>query len=124
MSPPSKRAVRARTARRAVLVLVACVAVAAPAAALASSGGHTARTHIVTLQGLRFHPATLTVNVGDTVTWEWRDGGIEHNVTGTHFHSRTQGNGSFTVRFTHKGTFSYHCTIHVHEGMVGKVIVH
>ena len=123
MSPTSKRAVRARPARRAALVLALCCAIAAPAAALASSG-HTARSHIVTLQGLRFHPAALNVNRGDSVTWEWRDGGVEHNVTGSHFHSRTQGHGSFTVRFTHKGTFSYRCTIHVSEGMVGKVVVH
>jgi len=123
MSPPSTHAARGRTARRAALALAACGAIVAPAAALASSG-HTARTHVVTLQGSRFHPATLKVNVGDSVTWEWRDGGVEHNVTGSHFHSRTQGHGSFTVRFTHKGTFSYRCTIHVAEGMVGKVVVH
>ena len=27
-------------------------------------------------------------------------------------------------RFTHSGTFNYHCTIHFREGMVGKVVVH
>ena len=124
MSPTSKRAARIRTVRRATLALVACAAVAAPAAALASGSGHTAHTFTVTLQGLRFHPATLNVHVGDSVTWVWRDGGLAHNVTASRFHSRTQGHGSFTVRFTHKGTFSYRCTIHVAEGMVGKVIVH
>ena len=123
MSPTSKRTARSRSARRAALALVACGAIAAPAAALASSG-HAARTHIVTLQNIRFHPSTLNVNTGDSVTWEWRDGGIEHNVTGAHFHSHTQAHGSFTVKFTHRGTFSYRCTIHVSEGMVGKVVVH
>lgn len=123
MSPTSKCATPTRTARRAALALAACGAIAAPAAALAS-GGHAAGTHIVTLQNVRFHPSTLNVNAGDSVTWEWRDGGIEHNVTAAHFHSRTQSHGSFTVRFTHKGTFSYRCTLHVAEGMVGKVVVH
>ena len=32
--------------------------------------------------------------------------------------------GSYTVRFAHAGTFSYHCTIHVAEGMRGKIVVH
>ena len=66
----------------------------------------------------------MNVNVGESVTWEWRDGGIEHNVTASHFRSRTQAHGSFTVQFNHRGTFSYRCTIHVAEGMVGKVVVH
>lgn len=123
MSPTNRRAAGVRAARHAALALAACVVIAIPAAALAS-GGHAARTHVVTLQGLRFHPATVNVNVGESVTWEWRDGGIEHNVTASHFRSRTQAHGSFTVQFNHRGTFSYRCTIHVAEGMVGKVVVH
>jgi plastocyanin len=123
MSPTNRRAARVRAARHAALALAACVVIAVPAAALAS-GGHAVRTHVVTLQGLRFHPATVNVNVGESVTWEWRDGGIEHNVTASHFRSRTQAHGSFTVQFNHRGTFSYRCTIHVAEGMVGKVVVH
>jgi plastocyanin len=80
-----------------------------------------ASAHTVVLKGLRFHPSAVTVNPGESVTWVWQDGAIEHNVTARGFHSRTQTRGTFTVRFTHAGTFSYHCTIH--EGMVGKVIV-
>jgi len=123
MSPTTNRPARAVRARHAALALLVCVAIALPADALASAG-QAARTHVVTLQGLRFHPATVNVNVGESVTWEWRDGGIEHNVTGTHFRSHTQTHGSFTVQFNHRGTFSYRCTIHVAEGMVGKVVVH
>jgi plastocyanin len=124
---------------RAALALLALVAVGAPAAAVvgppaqAGSGGAGspgptdwraaggASSHDVVLKGLRFHPSTITIDPGESVTWVWRDGGIEHNVTATGFHSRTQTHGSFTVRFTHAGTFNYRCTIH--EGMVGKVIV-
>lgn len=109
--------------RKRALALIACAAVAAPAAALASAG-HAAGTHTVTLQGLRFHPSTLTIKRGESVTWVWRDGGIDHNVTGSSFHSHTQSHGSYTVRFIHRGTFSYVCTIHVALGMKGKVIVH
>ena len=79
--------------RHAVLALVACGAIAAPTMALASSG-RAARSHSVTLQNFRFHPGTLSINRGDSITWQWHDGGIEHNVTFAHFHSRTQGHGS------------------------------
>jgi plastocyanin len=30
----------------------------------------------------------------------------------------------WAVRFTHSGTFRYFCTIHVSEGMKGKIVVH
>lgn len=111
-----------RLLTRAALAIVVCVAIAVPAVALASSG-HAARTHTVILKNLRFNPATVTIKRGESVTWVWKDGNIKHNVTGSGFHSRTQSHGSFTVRFTHDGTFKYHCTIHVSMGMVGKVIV-
>jgi plastocyanin len=72
----------------------------------------------------RFHPGSLTIRRGDSVTWVWRDGGEEHNVTAHAFHSRTMGHGSFTVRFTRSGTFNYRCTIHESEGMRGRIVVH
>ncbi len=115
---------------RTALALLAVTAVAAPAAAVlsplaqAGAGGADARgasTHEVVLKGLRFHPSTVTINPGESVTWVWQDGAVEHNVTGAGFRSRTQVHGSFTVRFTHAGTYSYRCTLH--EGMVGKVVV-
>lgn len=92
--------------------------------ALASGGAHASGAHDVVLKNIRFHPSTLSIKRGDTVTWLWQDKGISHNVTGHGFKSRTMARGSFSVRFTKSGTFNYHCTIHVHEGMVGKVVVH
>jgi plastocyanin len=106
----------------ALLALAACGAIAAPTVALASAG-EAASTHTVTLKNLSFHPATLSIHRGDSVRWVWQDGGVEHNVTGARFHSRTMGSGSFTERFTHSGTFNYHCTIHVSVGMKGKIVV-
>jgi plastocyanin len=114
-----------RMKMRAAFALLAVTAVAAPAAAvlspLAQAGARGASSREVVLKGLRFHPSTITVNPGESVTWVWEDGDIEHNVTGGRFRSRTQAHGSFTVRFTHAGTFDYRCTIH--EGMVGRVVV-
>jgi plastocyanin len=116
----------------AALVLSAAAAIALPAAALAGAAGpstpptvaRVAQNHTVVLKNIRFHPAALSIHRGDSVTWLWRDGGVRHNVTASGFHSRTQGTGSFTVRFNRTGTFNYHCTIHVAEGMKGKIVVH
>ncbi len=112
---------RPRTLLGPAAALIAGVAIAAPTAAL--EGAHASSGHIVTLKNIRFHPATLTIKRGDTVTWQWRDAPTEHNVTGPGFKSRTMAKGSFTVRFTRKGTFNYHCTIHVSLGMRGKIVV-
>jgi len=107
------------------LVLLAALALASaaliPAAAL--GGAQVAARHTVTLKNIRFHPGNLTINRGDSVTWAWHDGETEHNVTFHGFHSRTQSSGFYTVRFTRAGSFSYHCTIHVSEGMKGKIVV-
>lgn len=109
---------RTRAALLAALALAAATAV--PAAAL--TGARAARRHTVLLQEFQFHPAALTINRGDSVTWVWRDQ-VEHNVTFHGFHSRTQEHGTYTVRFNRAGTFRYHCTIHVEEGMRGRIVV-
>jgi len=100
---------------------VALAMALAPTGAL--GGAHAARAHTVTLHEFRFHPANLNINRGDSVKWVWRDQ-VEHNVTFHSQHSRTQVSGTYTVRFNRRGTFNYHCTIHVEEGMRGKVVVH
>ncbi len=107
---------------RLTLTASAMLACAALIPAAAFGGGHSASGHTVVLHEFRFHPANLTINRGDKVTWQWRDQ-TEHNVTFHGFHSRTQETGSYTVRFTHPGVYSYHCTIHVSEGMRGKITV-
>lgn len=113
---------RARTLAGATIAALAVgSAVALPSGA--QSGAHAAGGHTVVLKNIRFNPGAIRIRRGDTVTWAWRDGPIAHNVTGGGFKSRTMSKGSFTVRFTRKGTFSYHCSIHWHQGMQGKVVV-
>jgi plastocyanin len=99
------------------------LAVAALVPAVAMGGARTASTHTVVLKSTRFHPGTVTIHRGDSVQWLWRDN-TEHNVTFHGFHSKTKETGSYTIRFTHSGTFNYRCTIHEAEGMRGKIIVH
>jgi plastocyanin len=118
-----------RTGNLLALALVTVVAALAPAIALGGVGGGTggarsAGSHTVTLKDIAFHPGDLSIARGDSVTWVWRDGETEHNVTFHGFHSRTQSHGSYTVRFARSGTFSYECTLHVAEGMKGEIVVH
>jgi plastocyanin len=110
--------------RRKLIGLAGAVALAGaalvPAAAL--GGAHGAAGHTVLLKDFRFHPGSLTIHQGDSVTWVWGDG-EEHNVTGAGFHSRTMAHGTFTVRFNRRGSFNYRCTLHEREGMRGKIVV-
>jgi len=111
---------RKRLLLPAAIVVTAALG-AVPAGAL--GGAHAASTHTVSLSGFSFHPSTLTIKRGDSVTWSWHIPKSEHNVTFHSVHSRTGASGSLTVRFPHAGAFSYICTVHVNKGMKGKVIV-
>jgi plastocyanin len=104
---------------KTVLVIAVMCTVLIPTSALGRA--QTARHHTVVLENNSFYPGNLTVGHGDSVTWVWHDHGIVHNVISRSFHSKTQTYGSYTVRFTHSGTFKYTCT--VHPGMDGKVTV-
>jgi len=70
----------------------------------------------------RFRAQTVHISRGATVTWRWA-GRDAHDVKGKGFHSRIQKRGSFSHRFTTRGTFHYVCTLHSGEGMRGTVIV-
>jgi plastocyanin len=104
-------------------VLAVAVGAVIPTVALAFGGAETASSHTVTLKNIRFHPGTLSIRRGESVKWVWEDAPTEHNVTFHGFHSRTMASGSYTVKFTQAGTFNYSCTIHVSEGMKGKIVV-
>jgi plastocyanin len=68
----------------------------------------------VTMGDLFFSPSSVTVAVGDTVTWH-NTGQAPHNATADDGSFKTQdlNNGqSASHTFTQAGTFSYICTIH------------
>jgi LPXTG-motif cell wall-anchored protein len=84
---------------------------------------HAAASSTVTISDFKFAPKSITVKVGDTVTWS------NQGPTG---HSATANDGTFDTglltkgstgqfRFTKAGTFNYHCTPHPY--MTAKVIV-
>jgi plastocyanin len=78
----------------------------------------------VTMEGIAFNPAEVTIAAGDTVTWTNEDS-AGHDVTGDAFNSGDPGgiaNGdTFEHTFDEAGTFDYVCT--VHPGMEGTVVV-
>lgn len=66
-----------------------------------------------------FSPATVTVQTGQWVTWNWT--GSVHNV---HFadgaDSGFKGSGSYSRRFLNPGQYDYRCDLH--SGMTGLVV--
>ena len=70
-----------------------------------------------------YDPETLTIKVGDTVTWVNEDA-PQHDVVADNgeFKSDLFDKGqSFSFTFGKAGTYPYHCSIH--PGMTGTVIV-
>ncbi len=89
--------------------------------ALLLAAGAEARR--VTIKNKDYHPATLTVKVGQTVEWHNEDD-RDHTVTADDnaFKSGNISAGqSFTHRFTKAGEYPYNCAYH--PRMKGKVIV-
>lgn len=91
-------------------VVVAALWVAAGDRGIAASNS----THTVTMEGVRFEPPSLTVAVGDTITWTNKDP-FPHTVTGASggFDSKNIDPGK-SWRYTPRrvGDFPYVCTLH------------
>jgi len=110
-----------RTARLIALAL-AMVGAAAPLTARA------ALVH-VSVNDFNFSPATITVEQGDQVEWDWT-AGVHTTTSGTPCTADglwnaqiTSGNPTFTFTFNSTGTFPYFCTFHCAINMVGSVTV-
>lgn len=76
----------------------------------------------VALKNLRFLPDEVTVKAGETVLWEWDDGGVQHDVKGDGFGSKLKTKGTFRHVFDEAGTYDYICTVHP-TTMKSKVVV-
>jgi hypothetical protein len=79
------------------------------------------------MAGMRFDPARLQIQVGDTVIWEAADDG--HTVTARDgsFDSSSRGTmaegDQYRWRFRVPGTYAYYCRVHQSRGMQGEIIV-
>jgi plastocyanin len=87
------------------------------------SGDANAESITVRIKGMRFEPASITVEPGTTVTWIQEDG-APHTVTGTAGELRSDtlmGGQRFSHTFSEAGSFDYACNFH--PMMKGKVVV-
>lgn len=124
-----------RSSRRRVIgAAVALVGILALLALVTSCGaaGNTTTTTTpsttgagatVTIKDFAFDPASVTVKVGESVTWTNQDSAT-HTIAGDNggFQSGDLANGdSFSFTFDQAGTYTYHCGIH--PNMKGTVIV-
>jgi plastocyanin len=83
---------------------------------LAQAEATTAQTIAVDIKNYAYSPASLTVSVGDTVTWTNEDT-APHTVTVSDgpvkFASSNLSQGqTFSYTFTEAGTYSYYCAVH------------
>src|SRR6266478_2391095 len=82
-----------------------------------------AATSAVNIQNSAFAPASVTVRVGDTVTWTNRDA-FSHTSTSDTAAWDTgviAAGTSHSFTFTGAGTYAYHCSIHT--CMKGTIVV-
>jgi len=85
---------------------------------------------IINTAGNTFSPDTLTITVGDTVTWNNTQGFHNINATLSTYPSNPEGFGnavagagwSFQWVFTIQGTYDYQCDPHAGIGMTGVII--
>lgn len=77
----------------------------------------------VWIQGMAFHPSTITVSAGTAVKWTNKDN-ASHTVTsdtGLFDSGSIANSGTYSFTFDSAGTYQYHCTIH--PNMTAKVVV-
>jgi plastocyanin len=113
-----------RAGRSGVVAAAAAALALASAGVLASAPHARAATVTVEISNFAYQPATVTIQVGDTVTWTNLDAAA-HTATDTGpqglFDGVIDQGESFSYTFTQAGTFNYFCTFHTE--MSGTVIV-
>jgi plastocyanin len=94
-----------------------------PPAGVPSGGAHEASSTGVTMGDFFFRASSITIHVGDTVTWH-NSGQAPHTATandGSFNTGTVNPGGSASHTFQTAGTFSYVCTIH--PNMTGTIHV-
>ncbi len=85
----------------------------------------TASQNTVSMKNIAFNPSSLTISKGASVTWT-NDDSTTHTTTsdtGLWDSGNLSPGQSYTRQFNDTGTFPYHCSIHVGQGMKGTIIV-
>src|SRR4029453_19156806 len=96
---------------------------------VAAAASSQAATSVVTATPANtFSPQTITIRIGDTVTWVNPDTSVHNVVSDTGVFSSgpvTAGPWTYSFAFTTAGSFGYHCSAHGAPGvgMFGTVVV-
>jgi plastocyanin len=128
---------------KALMILMAAGLLATGCSASSAPGVNgRASAHAVTIKGIAFGPATLSVAVGTSVMWTNKDN-VQHTVTsgkpgkdaipgvskgtaaqpsGVFDHPMAPSGGNFTFALDKRGTYPYFCRIH--SSMRGVIVVH
>jgi len=102
--------------------LLLVVAVSVACAAVPALGQGKGTTHQISIVNGAFNPASITIKVGDTITWTNNDADHDHTVSGKAFSSGNLKHGaSYSFTFTTAGTFDY--SDGLHPRMKGKIVV-
>ncbi|HEV2857664.1 MAG TPA: cupredoxin domain-containing protein [Solirubrobacterales bacterium] len=106
----------------ALLIAIAVLAVAALQGGQAIGATAVASgAKSVDINHFAFHPPTLKVKRGGKVAFT-NSQNVTHTASSGSFDTKRIAPGkSVLVRFSHKGTFAYHCKIH--PFMKGKIVV-
>jgi plastocyanin len=87
-----------------------------------AAGSVLAADQDVTISGFSFSPRTVTVRVGDTVTWTNDDAQAHTATSGSAWNTGDIASGrSESITFRTAGTYDYICAIH--PTMTGRVVV-
>jgi len=99
------------------------------------SGDNCDLTIGISSDGYAFSPASVTIDVGQTVCWKWTDESMAHNVKqvdgmksdtfvdGGITSGEAANTVDFQMTFTDDTTFYYACEPHVSVDMFGKIVV-
>lgn len=104
------------------LMLAGIHSAGAASGATATATATASKGATVDINHFAFHPPTLTVAKGSTVTFS-NSSKVSHTATrgGAFDTGMIRAGKSVSVRFAQKGTFAYHCEIH--PLMHGKIVV-
>ena len=75
-------------------------------------------TNVVSLEGFAFSPSTLTISIGETVTWNLN---ASHTVDSEDFTVQSVSLSTYSHQFDTAGEFGYKCGNH--SSMIGTIIV-
>jgi plastocyanin len=106
----------------AIALSLAALAVAALSGNAFGRSAQASAAKTVSIKNFAFHPGTMRVPAGSRITFSNRSP-IAHTATdrGAFDTGHIRPGTGVTVRFKHRGTFAYHCSIH--PFMHGRIVV-